>query len=57
MGFYVSLNGEPFILTLALQSIKEPESGLASFENCRPPEVFTVRFGLPEETLSFGHRE
>jgi hypothetical protein len=37
MGFYVSLDGKPPISTLALQSFKEPEDRLASFEDCRPP--------------------
>jgi hypothetical protein len=37
MGFHVSLDGKPPIQTLALQSFKEPEDWLASFENCRPP--------------------
>jgi hypothetical protein len=34
MGFHVSLNGKPSIATLALQSFKEPEDKLVSFENC-----------------------
>jgi hypothetical protein len=37
MGFSVSLDGKPSISTFALQSFKEPEDRLASFENCRPP--------------------
>jgi hypothetical protein len=57
MGFFVSLDGEPSISTLALQSFKEPESRLASFESCRPPEVRAVRFRLSKEPFSIGHRE
>jgi hypothetical protein len=37
MGFHVSLDGKPPFVTFALQSFKEPEGRLASFENCRPP--------------------
>jgi hypothetical protein len=37
MGFHASLNGKPSIVTFALQSFKEPEDWLASFEDCRPP--------------------
>jgi hypothetical protein len=37
MGFYVSLNSKLSIATSALQSFKEPEDWLVSFENCRPP--------------------
>jgi hypothetical protein len=37
LGFHVPLCGEPPIVTLALQSFKEPKGRLASFENCRPP--------------------
>jgi hypothetical protein len=37
MGFFVSLDGEPSISTVALQSFKEPKDRLVSFENCRPP--------------------
>jgi hypothetical protein len=36
-AFHVSLDGKPPISTYALQSFKEPESRLASFENCQPP--------------------
>jgi hypothetical protein len=37
MGFSTALNGEPFMTMGALQSIKEPMEGFASFENKRPP--------------------
>jgi hypothetical protein len=39
MGFHASLSGKPPISTLALQSFKEPEDRLVSFENCRPPRL------------------
>jgi hypothetical protein len=37
MGFDISLNGEPLIAMSALQSFKEPEARLFSFEIRQPP--------------------
>jgi hypothetical protein len=49
MGFHVSLNGKPSISTLALQSFKEPEGRLVSFETADLPEVSVVSCENPKE--------
>jgi hypothetical protein len=49
MGFRVSLDGEPSISTPALQSFKEPEARLASFETADLREVLVVSRESPKE--------
>jgi hypothetical protein len=54
MGFYISPDGEPSDLMSALQSFKEPEDRLVSFETADLPEVCTVDLCFPKVALVSG---